>query len=192
MSRARAGHARCQRLRGLEDSPSRQRLRRPAQSHAGDIATVTAGTDRRRPRHELENVTLNASPRQARLNRQGQYHHGQQRQPEEGRRARIGQIKAQIEDTTSDYDEGSSKRAGKAFAASPSSKSAAPPRSRLRSAKTGSKTPCTPRRPLKKGSCLAAAWRFCVLPRPWTNSSLRTRTEGWMNTSARRCPGRRG
>jgi chaperonin GroEL len=61
--------------------------------------------------------------------------------------------------------------------ASRSSKSAVPPRLRLRSEKIGLTMPYTPpRRPLKKAFCRAVGSRSCARQRPSTNSSPRTRT----------------
>ena len=54
---------------------------------------------------KLENVTLDMlGQRQEGVDREGRHHHHRRRGQEEGHRARINQIKAQIEETTSDYD----------------------------------------------------------------------------------------
>ena len=55
---------------------------------------------------KLENVTLaDARPRQARPHREGEHHdHRRRRARRPTSRRRVGQIKAQIEETTSDYD----------------------------------------------------------------------------------------
>jgi chaperonin GroEL len=86
--------------------------------------------------------------------------------------ARIAQIKAQIEETTSDDDkEKLQERLAKLAGASRSSALAARPRSRSRRRRTASTTPCMRRRQRsRKASCPAAASRCCA-PRPRSASS---------------------
>ena len=71
-----------------------------------DIAVLTAGqTISEDLGIKLENVTLrHARPRQARPHREGEHHDHRRRRQEQDIEARVGQIKAQIEETTSDYD----------------------------------------------------------------------------------------
>ena len=77
--------------------------------------------------------------------------------------ARIGQIKAQIEETTSDYDkEKLQERLAKLAGGVAITASAARPKSRSRRRRIASTTPCMRRRPRsRKASSPAAAWRCC-------------------------------
>ncbi len=62
---------------------------------------------------------------------------------------------------------------------------AAPPRSRSRSARTGSRTPCTrPARPSRRVSCPAVAWPCSTPARCSTGSSRPTPTRGSASTSS--------
>ena len=71
-----------------------------------DIAILTGGTMIAEDLGiKLENVTLQMlGKRQARPDREGEHHDRQRRRARSDIDARIGQIKAQIEETTSDYD----------------------------------------------------------------------------------------
>ena len=62
--------------------------------------------DRRRPRHQArERHDPDARPRQARAHREGKHDHHRRRRTEvRNIEGRVSQIKAQIEETTSDYD----------------------------------------------------------------------------------------
>ena len=103
--------------------------------------------------------------------------------------ARIGQIKTQIEDTTSDYDKEKlqERLAGKLSGGVAVIKVGGSTEVEVKDAKTGLKMPYTPQgRPSKKASCRAAAWRSCALQRPSTSSSLRTRTRRLASTSSAR------
>ena len=125
--------------------------------------------DQRGPRHQArERHAQYAWPRQARLDREGQYDDHRRRRQEEGHRG------PHQSDQGADRGDDLRLRQGEAAgaarqtwpAASRSSRSAARPRLRSRSARTGLTTPYTPRaRPSKKASCPVAAWRCCALPR---------------------------
>ena len=83
-------------------------------------------------------------------------------------KARIAQIKTQIEDTTSDYDR------EKLQAAWPSSRSERPPRSSSRRRNTASRTLCPPCGPAsRKAWSPVAAQPFCIA-RPFSESSSST------------------
>ncbi len=87
--------------------------------------------------------------------------------------ARVAQIRAEIENTDSDYDRRSVLPSSPAVW--PSSRWVPRPRSRPRNASTASKTPCaTPRLPSKKALCPAVVWRSCrPLPRRRRTSTSR-------------------
>jgi len=85
---------------------------------------------------------------------------------------RISQIKAQVEETTSDYDrEKLQERLASWRAALRSSRSVAPPRLRSGSARIASRMPCMrPKRRLRKVLSLAAA-RLCSMQLVYSNTS---------------------
>jgi chaperonin GroEL len=107
--------------------------------------------------------------------------------------ARIAQIKAQIGEATSDYDrEKLQERLAKLAGGSRSSASAAPPRSKLRSARIALMTRCTQPAPRsRKASCRAAVSRCYARSRRSRRSVPRTMTRRPASTSsARPCRGR--
>jgi chaperonin GroEL len=136
-----------------------------------DIATLTGGTAISEELGiKLENVTLNMLGRAKKVmiekeNTTIVSGAGKKADIE----SRITQIKAQIEDTTSDYDrEKLQERLAKLAGGVASSGSAGPPRSRSRNARTASMMRCMrPVRRSRKASCLAAASRCCALLERW-------------------------
>jgi chaperonin GroEL len=91
----------------------------------GNVVSRTSASSSRTSRS-----TCSAAPRRS-SDRQGQHHDHRRRRQEEGHRGRVAQIRAQIEETTSDYDrEKLQERWPSSPAASRSSASAARPRSR--------------------------------------------------------------
>ena len=99
---------------------------------------------------------------------------GEGRGSEEAIQARINQIKAQIEDTTSEYDrEKLQERMAKLSGGVAVIKVGAPPRSSSRSARPGSRTLCPPPvPPSKKGLFLAAASLWFAPKGLWTLSKV--------------------
>ena len=81
-------------------------LRRSPQGDArGHRGPHRRHADRRGPRHQArERHAPDARPRQAGADREGEHHDHRRRRQEADIEARIAQIKAQIEETTSDYD----------------------------------------------------------------------------------------
>lgn len=99
--------------------------------------------------------------------------------------SRVGQIKTQIEDTSSDYDrEKLQERVAKLAGGVAVIKVGASTEIEMRKRRHASKTPCTrPVQPSKKAWSRAAAWPWCVRWWPWASSRAPTKTRPTVSRS---------